>query len=149
MRRRHGRGSHSRHPLLLKKGNERFVGGNSADRKLLAQVKQASKGQFPFAAIVTCPDSRVPPEMAFDQGIGGISVAHVAGNFVSQAMQAVFCEPPSDPADLDGRVSGVLRGLDGRHLVGHQQDDVRAAADARPHRRGPSQTLESGSFILA
>jgi len=68
---------------MLKQGNERFVGGDSVDRNLLAQVKQTSEGQFPFAAIVSCLDSRIPPEMVFDQGIGDIFVARVAGNFVN------------------------------------------------------------------
>ena len=68
---------------MLKEGNERFISGDSVDRNLLAQVKQTSKGQFPFAAIVSCLDSRIPPEMVFDQGIGDIFVARVAGNFVN------------------------------------------------------------------
>lgn len=68
---------------MLKEGNERFIVGDSVDRNLLAQVKQTSKGQFPFAAIVSCLDSRIPPEMVFDQGIGDIFVARVAGNFVN------------------------------------------------------------------
>ncbi len=68
---------------MLKEGNERFVGGDSVDRNLLAQVNQTSKGQFPFAAIVSCLDSRIPPEMVFDRGIGDIFVARVAGNFVN------------------------------------------------------------------
>ena len=68
---------------MLKKGNERFVSGKSIERDLLAQVKQTSKGQFPFAAIVSCLDSRIPPESVFDQGIGDIFVARVAGNFVN------------------------------------------------------------------
>lgn len=68
---------------MLKEGNERFVGGDSVGRNLLAQVKLTSKGQFPFAAIVSCLDSRIPPEMVFDQGIGDIFVARVAGNFVN------------------------------------------------------------------
>ena len=68
---------------MLKEGNERFISGDSVDRNLLAQVKQTSKGQFPFAAIVGCLDSRIPPEMVFDQGIGDIFVARVAGNFVN------------------------------------------------------------------
>ncbi len=68
---------------MLKEGNGRFVGGDSVDRNLLAQVKQTSKGQFPVAAIVSCLDSRISPEMVFDQGIGDIFVARVAGNFVN------------------------------------------------------------------
>jgi len=68
---------------MLKQGNKRFVSGKLKKRDLLAQVKQTSKGQFPFAAIVSCLDSRTQPEYMFDQGIGDIFVARVAGNFVN------------------------------------------------------------------
>jgi carbonic anhydrase len=68
---------------MLKQGNKRYVSGKMKKRDLLAQVKQTSKGQFPFAAIVCCLDSRTPPEIVFDQGIGDIFVARVAGNFVN------------------------------------------------------------------
>lgn len=68
---------------MLKQGNLRFVGGQAEKRDFLAQVKQTSGGQFPFAAIVSCLDSRVPPEIVFDRGIGDLFVARVAGNFVN------------------------------------------------------------------
>jgi carbonic anhydrase len=67
----------------LKKGNERFVGGQALSRDFLAQVKQTATGQFPFAVVVSCLDSRIPPEIVFDQGIGDLFVARVAGNFVN------------------------------------------------------------------
>ena len=47
---------------MLKQGNERFVSGKSIERDYLAQVKQTSSGQFPFAAVVSCLDSRIPPD---------------------------------------------------------------------------------------
>ena len=68
---------------MLKQGNQRFVSGKTVERDFLAQVKQTSKGQFPFAAVVSCLDSRIPPEIVFDQGIGDLFVARVAGNFVN------------------------------------------------------------------
>jgi carbonic anhydrase len=68
---------------MLKQGNERFVSGKTVERDFLAQVKQTSKGQFPFAAVVSCLDSRIPPAIIFDRGIGGLFVARVAGNFVN------------------------------------------------------------------
>ena len=68
---------------MLKQGNKRFVSSKLKKRDILAQVKQTSKGQFPFAALVSCIDSRIPPELVFDQGIGDIFVALVAGNFVN------------------------------------------------------------------
>jgi len=68
---------------LLQDGNERFVSGNMLQRDLLAQVKATAKGQFPFAGILGCIDSRVPPEFVFDQGIGDIFSARIAGNFAN------------------------------------------------------------------
>jgi carbonic anhydrase len=68
---------------MLKQGNERFVSGKTVERDFLAQVKQTSKGQFPFAAVVSCLDSRIPPAIVFDRGIGDLFVARVAGNFVN------------------------------------------------------------------
>jgi carbonic anhydrase len=68
---------------VLKEGNERFVAGKSINCNLLAQVRATAHGQAPFAAIVGCIDSRVPPELVFDQRIGAIFAARVAGNFVN------------------------------------------------------------------
>lgn len=68
---------------LLKQGNQRFLSGDSRQRDYLSQVKQTASGQYPFASIVSCLDSRIPPEIIFDQGIGDIFVAMVAGNFVN------------------------------------------------------------------
>lgn len=68
---------------LLKAGNERFVGGKSINCDLMAQVKQTASNQSPYAAVVGCIDSRVPPELIFDQRIGDVFVARVAGNFAN------------------------------------------------------------------
>ncbi len=67
----------------LKAGNERFTAGKSVNCDLMAQVKQTADSQSPFAAIVGCIDSRVPPELVFDQRIGDVFCARVAGNFVN------------------------------------------------------------------
>lgn len=72
---------------MLKDGNLRFVSGNMINRDLLEQVQQTgTDGQYPFAAIVSCVDSRVPAEIVFDQGIGDIFNGRVAGNFVNTDM---------------------------------------------------------------
>jgi len=68
---------------MLMDGNERFVNGAALSRDLNAQVAQTASGQYPFAAILGCIDSRVPHELVFDQGIGDIFSARVAGNFVN------------------------------------------------------------------
>jgi carbonic anhydrase len=66
----------------LKQGNARFLAGKPERRDLLAQMRVTAAGQFPCASIVGCIDSRVPPELVFDQGIGDIFSARSAGNFV-------------------------------------------------------------------
>jgi carbonic anhydrase len=68
---------------MLKDGNARFVQGQMVQRNLMQQVKETAGVQFPFAAIVGCIDSRVPNELIFDQGIGDIFSARIAGNFVN------------------------------------------------------------------
>jgi carbonic anhydrase len=67
----------------LKAGNERFTAGKSINCDLMAQVKQTASHQSPYAAIVGCIDSRVPPELVFDQRIGDVFCARVAGNIVN------------------------------------------------------------------
>ena len=67
----------------LKAGNERFTAGKSINCDLMAQVRETANNQSPFAAIVGCIDSRVPPELVFDQRIGDVFCARVAGNFVN------------------------------------------------------------------
>ncbi|WP_299433717.1 carbonic anhydrase family protein [uncultured Aquimarina sp.] len=69
---------------LLKEGNERFQKKHMAARDLLDQVNDTKSGQFPFATILSCIDSRVSSELIFDQGIGDIFSARVAGNFVNE-----------------------------------------------------------------
>jgi carbonic anhydrase len=68
---------------MLKEGNERFVSGDMIERDLMQQVQQTSTGQYPFAAVVSCIDSRIPTEVVFDQGVGDIFNARIAGNFVN------------------------------------------------------------------
>lgn len=68
----------------LKEGNKRFVDKNNAQRDFMSQVGQTSGGQFPFAAILSCIDSRVPAELVFDQGIGDLFNVRVAGNIVNE-----------------------------------------------------------------
>ena len=64
----------------LRQGNARFVARKARNRDYLAEVHATSTDQKPFAAVLSCLDSRVPPEIVFDQGIGDLFVARVAGN---------------------------------------------------------------------
>lgn len=69
---------------MLKEGNQRFLNKNEVERDLHVQVNQTSGGQFPYAAVLSCIDSRVPVELTFDQGIGDIFSARVAGNIINE-----------------------------------------------------------------
>ena len=68
---------------LLQEGNQRFIAKQQVERDLNLQVDQTSTGQFPFATVLSCIDSRVPAELVFDQGIGDIFSVRIAGNFVN------------------------------------------------------------------
>ncbi|MDT0538540.1 MULTISPECIES: carbonic anhydrase family protein [Croceitalea] len=69
---------------LLKEGNARFVEKKMTSRDLITQVKQTTSGQYPFATVLSCIDSRVSAELVFDQGVGDIFSARVAGNIVNE-----------------------------------------------------------------
>ena len=69
---------------ILKEGNKRFVNNIKAHRNLLQQVNETSEGQFPFAAILSCIDSRTSAELIFDQGLGDIFSIRIAGNILNE-----------------------------------------------------------------
>jgi len=68
---------------ILKEGNKRFVNNIKTHRNLLQQVNETSSGQFPFAAILSCIDSRTSAELIFDQGLGDILSIRIAGNILN------------------------------------------------------------------
>lgn len=68
---------------VLKEGNERFVRNLKANRNLLQQVNETAEGQYPFATILSCMDSRTSAELIFDQGLGDIFSIRVAGNILN------------------------------------------------------------------
>lgn len=68
----------------LLEGNRRFVESQSLKTDLSEQVRQTATGQYPFAAVLGCIDSRAPAELIFDQGIGDIFNARVAGNIINE-----------------------------------------------------------------
>ncbi len=69
---------------FLKEGNERFVNNLKVNRNLLEQVNDTRAGQWPFAVVLSCIDSRTSAELIFDQGLGDIFSVRIAGNFVNQ-----------------------------------------------------------------
>ncbi|XZF13807.1 carbonic anhydrase family protein [Chitinophagaceae bacterium MMS25-I14] len=69
---------------LLKEGNFRFINNLSRNRDLLELVNKTKDGQWPFAAILSCMDSRTSAELVFDQGLGDIFSVRIAGNVVME-----------------------------------------------------------------
>ena len=68
---------------FLKEGNERFINNLKANRDLLQQANETRDGQWPFAVILSCIDSRTSAELIFDQGLGDIFSIRIAGNVVN------------------------------------------------------------------
>ncbi len=70
--------------LKLKAGNERFVTGQRQKQNYLRQAKQGSYGQFPWAVVLNCMDSRSVPEFLFDQGLTDLFALRIAGNILNE-----------------------------------------------------------------
>lgn len=68
---------------ILKEGNARFVNNLRINRNLLQQANETRDGQWPFATIVSCIDSRTSAELIFDQGLGDIFSVRIAGNVIN------------------------------------------------------------------
>jgi len=74
---------------LLRDGNRRFVTGQMAHRKNFSRRRtELTGGQAPYASILCCSDSRVPPEIVFDEGLGQLFITRVAGNVLTQELLA-------------------------------------------------------------
>ncbi len=69
---------------LLINGNKRFINNLKANRNLLQQANETSDGQYPFAIILSCIDSRTSAELIFDQGLGDIFSVRIAGNIINE-----------------------------------------------------------------
>lgn len=69
---------------LLKEGNKRFISNLKINRNLLQQANETSDGQHPFAIILSCIDSRTSVELIFDQGLGDVFSARIAGTIINE-----------------------------------------------------------------
>ncbi len=68
---------------VIKEGNKRFVNNLKINRNLLQQLNETANGQYPFAVVLSCMDSRTSVELIFDQGLGEIFSIRIAGNIVN------------------------------------------------------------------
>src|SRR6185312_17425029 len=92
---------------LLVEGNVRYAANDPRERDFSAGRASRALGQAPFAAILGCADSRVAPELAFDEGPGELFVVRVAGNFVT----------PNGLASLE--YGAVVLGVKAIMVLGH------------------------------
>jgi carbonic anhydrase len=129
----------------LKAGNERFLSQTMRNCDLLSQVRTTAGGQFPFAAVLGCIDSRVPPELVFDQRIGDIFSIRIAGNVaeddvVGSAEFATKVEGAKLIVVLGHSECGAVKGaIDGVELGKLTQllQRIRPATEA--HRNAPGE----------
>jgi carbonic anhydrase len=110
----------------LTAGNARFVSGSLSQQDAVTERRLALTGhQAPFAAILSCSDSRVPPELVFDQNVGDLFVFRNAGNFVDPAVLGTM---EYGYANLGVKLIVVL----GHEECGAVKATVGALADAKP-----------------
>jgi len=139
----------------LQQGNARFIVGKQEHphQDFARRDLTATKGQQPFATILTCSDSRVPPEILFDQGVGDIFIIRVAGN-VANVDEAASIEYAVDHLNTPllvvlghtncGAVSAVVEGAD---LHGHIPALVRSIVPAVARVRAKNPTASGEPFL--
>jgi carbonic anhydrase len=110
---------------LLLEGNRRYASGKLRHPHQTSALRhQLAKGQQPFAAVLSCADSRVPPELIFDEGLGDIFTVRVAGNIVDDAVTGSL-EYAAEHLNVPlivvlghtncGAVDAAIKGGDGHH----------------------------------
>ena len=143
---------------LLEEGNARFVRQNMTSRDLAAQVAATTGGQWPFAAILGCIDSRVPPELVFDQGLGDLFSVRIAGNFANEDILGSLefaCKVAGSKlvVVLGHRSCGAVKGAcDGVELgnLTAMLGKLRPAVDAVTEPADPAErTSGNGDFVQA
>lgn len=129
----------------LKAGALRFASGQNRPHAYLKEVRATAKGQHPFAAVLSCIDSRVDPEIIFDQGIGDLFSLRVAGNVADDdALGGLEYAAKVSGARLIvvlghthcGAVKGACDGVKLGNLTG-LLDRIKPAVDAVPASAGP------------
>ena len=140
---------------LLKDGNKRFLDGNTLNRNLHQQVADTASGQYPFAAVVRCIDSRIPTEVVFDQGIGDIFNARVAGNFVNEdilgSLEFACKLAGSKVIVVMGHTScGAVKGACDHAELGNltqMLDKIMPAVDGTSTAEGEARNSSNGDFV--
>jgi carbonic anhydrase len=141
----------------LKAGNRRFVEGTMHNRDLSAQAQRTASGQYPFAVVLSCLDSRSAPEIVFDQGVGDLFVARVAGNVISDDMLGSFEFATKVSGSkvivvmghsACGAVMGACDGVELGHLTGLLAK-ITPAVDATPVAADAQRNASNAKFVEA
>ncbi len=143
---------------ILKEGNARFVANSRANRDLLQQVSETGDGQFPFAAVLSCIDSRTSAELVFDQGLGDIFSVRIAGNFLNDDILGSLefaCHVAGARLIVVlghsrcGAIKGACDGVELGHLTG-MLSKIRPAVEAvEQPTDASSRTSANGEFVEA
>jgi carbonic anhydrase len=142
---------------ILRQGNQRFVDNLKVNRNLLQQVNETAKGQFPFAVILSCIDSRTSAELIFDQGLGDIFSVRVAGNVVNDDILGCMefaCKLAGAKLivvlghSACGAVKGACEHVELGHLTG-LLDKIRPAVEAISKSRGSGAGAPTDEFVEA
>lgn len=143
---------------ILKEGNARFLANLKANRNLLQQVNETRDGQWPFAVILSCIDSRTSAELIFDQGLGDVFSVRIAGNFLNDdILGSMEFACPIAGAKLVvvlghsqcGAIRGACDGVELGHLTGMLRK-IHPALDAVPEPRDPAaRTSDNADFVDA
>lgn len=143
---------------MLQEGNKRFVDNNMINYCYDKMAEQTAKnGQFPFAAVVCCVDSRIPVEQVFDQAIGDMFVARVAGNFVNTdiigSLEFAVASGVKTVLILGhtscGAVKGACDGATGHHALDHLLSNIEPAVKSAITSTGRIATSTDPTFVQA
>jgi carbonic anhydrase len=135
---------------ILKNGNKRFIQNLKVNRNLLEQVNETRDGQWPFAVILSCIDSRTSAELIFDQGLGDIFSIRIAGNIINDDILGSMefaCRVAGSKFILVlghkkcGAVKGACDGVEMGHLSG-LLDKIKPAIEETAGKGGPSVNAE-------
>lgn len=142
----------------LMEGNQRFRERRPIQRDLMAQIQETTGGQWPFAAVLGCIDSRVPVEVVFDQGLGDVFSARVAGNGLNDDILGSLeyaCKVAGSKLIMVlghegcGAVKGACDGVELGHITGLLAG-IKPAVDSVSEPSDPEQrTSANGAFVSA
>ncbi|TXF87816.1 carbonic anhydrase [Neolewinella aurantiaca] len=140
---------------ILLEGNKRFLSQSPAERHFIEQVNATAEGQYPFACVLSCIDSRVPAELVFDQGVGDLFSIRIAGNFINDDILGSLefgCKLAGSMVIMVlghtscGGVKGACDNAELGHLT-QMLDKIKPAVDAVKTEPGTDRSSKNKEFV--